>query len=243
MTRKDYDEIKTLIENIDNFYSVLEKIDDIGVASNFKIISENNGSVSIDVGDMGERFNNMFRNEIRKLIHESESQLELIQIGVPSIIRAIQINHFEAMTLKGWDYTYWFFDLHGTILVPSYSNSGVICTEYYPLAKEVLQVISKMSTVKLIMYTCSYPEQQEQYKAFFKKDGINFDFINSNPEVKNTGHGYYESKPYMNVLFEDKAGFNPKEDWKHIKEFLKYKNLWPDYQNSNEKDSHDQSHQ
>jgi hypothetical protein len=37
--------------------------------------------------------------------------------------------------------------------------------------------------------------------------------VNKNPEVKSTTYGYYEDKPYFNVLFEDKAGFDATEDW------------------------------
>jgi hypothetical protein len=31
--------------------------------------------------------------------------------------------------------------------------------------------------------------------------------------VANTRGGYFEDKPYMNVLLDDKAGFCPEFDW------------------------------
>lgn len=41
---------------------------------------------------------------------------------------------------KEWYETYWAFDLHGTIIKPTYKGTEVI---YYPYAKETLQVIRK----------------------------------------------------------------------------------------------------
>lgn len=42
--------------------------------------------------------------------------------------------------------------------------------------------------------------------------------VNENLEVKNTTYGFYEHKPYFNLLFEDKAGFDAEIDW-----FILYK--------------------
>jgi hypothetical protein len=143
-----------------------------------------------------------------------------------SIVRAIQINHFEAMERKGWKKTYWFFDIHGTIIKPNYEY-GNIPTEFYPHAKEVLQMLSKLDDVCMAIYTCSHPHEIEQYLQLFEDNGIHFDFVNKNPEVETeeNGYGYYEDKPYMNVLFEDKAGFDADTEWEEVKELLieKYK--------------------
>jgi len=120
---------------------------------------------------------------------------------------------------KGWGYTYWFFDIHETIIVPNY-EPGNIPKEFYPDAKETLQMISERSDIKMILYTCSWPNEIDQYNKYFKDNDINFDFLHSkNPEVTNEALGFYENKPYFNVLFEDKAGFDPSY-WKHIKEYL-----------------------
>lgn len=120
---------------------------------------------------------------------------------------------------KGWSYTYWFFDIHETIIVPNY-EPGNIPKEFYPDAKETLQMISKRSDIKLHLYTCSWPNEVEQYDAYFRENDIYFDFLESNnPEVTNEALGYYDNKPYFNVLAEDKAGFDPSH-WKYIKEYL-----------------------
>jgi len=80
------------------------------------------------------------------------------------------------------------------------------------------------------MYTCSHPKELDEYNSFFVKDNINFDYINENPEVMNTSYGYYENKPYINVLLDDKAGFSAETDWGLIRRFLKIKGLWANYQ-------------
>jgi hypothetical protein len=138
-----------------------------------------------------------------------------------SIVKAIKVNHVSTMARKGWGYTYWAFDLHSTIIKPNY-EAGNIPTEFYPLALECLAAISKRPEIKMIMYTCSHPHEQEQYLKLFKENGVNFDFINKNPEVKTEegGYGYYEDKPYINVLFEDKAGFDGNTDWLKVKRLL-----------------------
>ena len=47
-----------------------------------------------------------------------------------------------------------------------------------------------------------------------KKDGIEFSYINENPEVAGkTEWGDFDTKMYANVLLDDKAGFDPEEDW------------------------------
>jgi hypothetical protein len=138
-----------------------------------------------------------------------------------SIKNAIKINHISTMQRKGWKWTYWAFDLHSTVIKPNY-EAGNIPTEFYPLALECLRAISKRPEIKMMMFTCSHPHEQEQYLELFKSKGVNFDFVNKNPEVKTEqgGYGYYKDKPYFNVLFEDKAGFNGETDWAEVKELL-----------------------
>jgi hypothetical protein len=144
------------------------------------------------------------------------------------ILRAIRKQHFEAMERhKSWDFTYWAFDLHGTIIVPNYKH-GDIPREFYPYAKKVLQMLTKRDDICMYIYTCSHPHEQEKYIKYFKDNDINFKWVNENPEVEtqNNGYGYYVDKPYFNVLFEDKAGFDPMEDWEDIYDFFKYREMW-----------------
>jgi hypothetical protein len=138
-----------------------------------------------------------------------------------SIVKSIEVNHYAHMVSRGWDKTYWVFDIHGTILKPNY-ELGNIPKEFYPLAKETLQYITKMTDVVMILYTCSHPHEIPQYVEYFKENDIHFKYVNENPEIKTNleGYGCYDKKPYMNVLFEDKAGFDGETDWEGVLSLL-----------------------
>lgn len=130
------------------------------------------------------------------------------------ITRAV-LNCISHARTKGWDKTYWAFDIHGTILKPTF-QSAVLSTEFYPYAKDVMQLISRQSNIVRILYTCSYPHEIAGYLRFFATHGIHFDYVNENPEISAGAYGHYERKFYFNVLFEDKSGFNPLMDWKEV---------------------------
>jgi hypothetical protein len=122
---------------------------------------------------------------------------------------------FRKAYKKKWYETYWAIDLHGTIIKPTYNGTEV---EYYHYAKECLQILSKRKDIKLILWTCSHPHEIKEYINTFIKDNIVFSYINENPEiVSNQGdYGYYDDKFYFNILFDDKAGFDPEKDWETI---------------------------
>ena len=138
--------------------------------------------------------------------------------GISAICDAFE-NAFEISKQRGWEYYFVFIDLHQTVLYPDYDKKFV--SDFYPHAKEVLKSISDRPDMKLIIYTCSHPEEIEEYKNLFKNNGINIDYVNENPEVVGTNYGDFTKKPYMNVLLEDKAGFDAEEDWVKIKKLLK----------------------
>lgn len=125
---------------------------------------------------------------------------------------------FKILRERKWDKTYWAIDLHDTVLLSNYSNG--IPNEFYPLAKETLQIISNRSDIVMIMYTCSYPDEILKYLEFFESNGIHFNYVNENPEANNTSYGYYDKKPYFNVLLDDKAGFDANNDWIIVKNLL-----------------------
>jgi len=90
------------------------------------------------------------------------------------------------------------------------------------MAKETLQLISKLPDVVMFLYTCSHPHEVDEYIALFESNDIHFKYVNENPEVptQTDGYGNYDKKPYMNVLFEDKAGFDPITDWPEVYSLL-----------------------
>jgi len=70
------------------------------------------------------------------------------------------------------------------------------------------------------LYTCSYPEEILDYVDFFKNHRIDFELINKNEKEKNTIYGYFNDKPYFNVLIDDKAGFDAENDWTELRKYL-----------------------
>lgn len=135
------------------------------------------------------------------------------------ITRAIR-NAFRFKEERRWEKTYWAVDIHGTMIVPNFTG-GEIPKAFYPHAIESLQLISRRDDVCLILYTCSHPREIDQYLDYFRTHEIHFEFVNENPEVGNGAYGCYDDKPYFNVLFEDKAGFDPEQDWKMVLELMR----------------------
>ncbi|PTB98046.1 hypothetical protein C9994_00380 [Marivirga lumbricoides] len=122
---------------------------------------------------------------------------------------------FELAKTRGWDKTYWAIDIHETILEPNWSDNE-LPTKFYPLAKEALQILTCRRDICCILYTCSHPSEIEKYCALFAAHNIYLSYVNENPEVINKRYGNYSKKPYFNVLFEDKAGFDALSDWKKV---------------------------
>ena len=139
------------------------------------------------------------------------------------VLKAIS-NFYKDKKKRNWDRGYFFFDIHGTILKPNYSF-GNTPTEFYPYAKETLQLISKMPDIVMCIYTCSHPHEIKEYTKLFEENNIHFKYINENPEVETQvdGYGCYDKKPYMNVLFEDKAGFDAESEWSEVLELMEEK--------------------
>jgi len=119
---------------------------------------------------------------------------------------------YKHMEERGWDRIFLFFDLHGTVIKPNFERGNVV-VDYYPYAKETLQFLSEKANVDLNIYTCSHVDEIVEYQRLFKEDSINFKYVNENPDVATNGYGNYDIKPYMNILFEDKAGFFGETDW------------------------------
>jgi hypothetical protein len=129
---------------------------------------------------------------------------------------------FQHAFEKEWFDTYWAFDIHGTILIPTFRKDSYD-SDFYPWAKETLQLISKRDDIIMILDTSSYPAEIEHYQKVFKENDIYFKYVNENPDIDSSkgNFGYYEDKFYFNVSFEDKAGFDPETEWYQIYSLLK----------------------
>lgn len=132
-------------------------------------------------------------------------------------------NAIERMEEKNWKYIYVLVDIHGTIFVPSYNNEETY--EFYPYAKEVLQILTNLSDVKLILWSCTKKEYFDKYLDVLAKNGIYPDYCNENPEVKvEPGDPVslsFDTKWYYNVGIDDKFGFDPETDWEDLFYYLK----------------------
>lgn len=127
---------------------------------------------------------------------------------------------FKVAKDRNWTGAIYFaFDIHDTIIVPNY-KLGDIPKDFYPGAKEVMRMISDRRDVDMILYTCSWPNEIEQYIKLFESEEIYFKFINENPDVPSKDYGCYDKKFYCNVLFEDKAGFDPNKDWERVRKLM-----------------------
>lgn len=129
---------------------------------------------------------------------------------------------FKHAFKKEWFITYWAFDIHGTVLIPTFRKDSYD-SDFYPYAKETLQLLSKRDDIVMIISTSSYPQEIEHYQKVFKENDIHFKYVNENPDIDSTkgNFGYYENKFYFNVLFEDKAAFDPETEWEQIYNLLK----------------------
>ena len=131
---------------------------------------------------------------------------------------------FEIAAERNWDNLAIAVDLHGTVFIPTYSTT--LSTEFYPYAKEALQKITAHGMLNMYMYTCSHHADKEQM-AFMLHSNFIYMEIESYKvtvdlmNIKNTSFQNFVDKPYFNILLEDKAGFDPKKDWKLILDYMK----------------------
>ena len=133
------------------------------------------------------------------------------------IVKAFE-KAFETAKKKNWDKIYIGVDLHETCLKPTWQKD--LSKDFYPYAKEVLQILSKRKDICLILWSCSLPEVNKQYSDFFKENDIIFDYINENLECKSTEYADFETKLYFSVGLDDKFGFDPDEDWEILNNYF-----------------------
>lgn len=121
---------------------------------------------------------------------------------------------------RGWDKIYVAVDWHDTICKSTYSEDPSLNWCYG--AKEALKQMSDDPRICLILYTSSYVTIVEKFIRNLRSEhGINFEYFNCNPEVKNTEYGDFSKKPYYDLIFDDKSGFYPEEDWPIVIEWVK----------------------
>lgn len=111
---------------------------------------------------------------------------------------------------KGYPRWFWAIDLHDTIFRADYQR-GSSGGGYFPGAKETLQLLSADSTIMIILYSSSPQEAIDEAIKRLAEDNIQINFINENPLVKEDS--LFNKKFFMDVLLDDKAGFDAEHDW------------------------------
>jgi hypothetical protein len=120
---------------------------------------------------------------------------------------------------RGWDKIYVAVDWHDTICKSTYDTDGP-ALDWCWGAEETLQYLSDDTRFCLILYTSSFRGVCDTFVKKLKEyHGINFEYINENPEVTNTDYGDFRDKFYFDLLFDDKAGFTG-EDWCVVQDFI-----------------------
>lgn len=125
---------------------------------------------------------------------------------------------FQKMKERKWDKIYVLVDIHDTILEACYHNKEE--HKWFPYAKEALEIMSHAQNISLILWSSTHPSILEEYVAFFKENGIKFNFVNKNTDETNTSLSCFDDKTYFNVGIDDKFGFEAEKDWKEIYDYL-----------------------
>ena len=121
---------------------------------------------------------------------------------------------------RGWDKTYWAIDLHDTIINSTYKSNHDDIKMYW-MAGSVLRELSRRPSHVLILFTSSHDAYLEKMLQWFDEQGIHFNHVNCNPECPTTELSDFSKKFYFDIIVEDKAGFDPLEDWGAIWTALK----------------------
>ena len=118
---------------------------------------------------------------------------------------------------RNWDSLYWIIDLHDTVITGVHNkfNDGAVL---YPFAQETLDYLYKHTVHKSILWTSSHDQAVDHA---LKKFDIKFNYINMNPECPSTELCNFNTKLYFNFVLDDKAAFDPNNDWLEILTALK----------------------
>ena len=135
---------------------------------------------------------------------------------------------FEKKMRRGWDKwprLYWAIDLHDVIIPGTYTRLNEN-KQFYPYAQEVLQWLTNRKDMCLILFTSSHTDSLTNVVQWINEFGINFDYINCNPECPDNELCSFAAKFFFDIMLEDKAGFNGLTDWGTIKLTLNGLDEW-----------------
>jgi hypothetical protein len=145
---------------------------------------------------------------------------QYIHMNVFNIERA-----FTDKVKRNWDKLFICVDVHDVILEGKYNlmNNGA---GYMPNALKVLSNWSKRDDIVLILWTSSHALPTSKVLDGLVKHGVNFKYVNQNPECPNTELCDFGRKFYFNIGLDDKFGFEGTKDWFLIEKELKRIGQW-----------------
>ncbi len=133
---------------------------------------------------------------------------------------------FEKKKKYGWGQwpLFWAIDLHDVIIPGTYTrnNDG---KEFFPYAKEALQLISKDPRMSIILWTSSHKQPIDEVIKWLNGYDIHINHINSNPECESNDLCCFDQKFYFDILLDDKAGFDAETEWEGVYSILYIKSL------------------
>jgi hypothetical protein len=131
----------------------------------------------------------------------------------------MMVNQIRLMKERNWDVLYIAIDLHGTMIPEDITNTDYSKCELYNHAESVLQWMSDNRHIILILHTSTNIEKRFDFMGtMYHQHNVDFSYHNGNPEVQNTDTGDFTEKFYHNVLLDDRAGFDPLNDWRELSE-------------------------
>lgn len=123
---------------------------------------------------------------------------------------------YEVFRARKYDTVYFAVDIHGTIVK---SNCNGIADDFYSDAIYALKYLSSCPEIKIILWSSCFKQDYQKYIELLKDRGIRVDYFNENPECPSTKVGNFDSKFYFSVLIDDKAGFDPEQDWFEVESY------------------------
>ena len=113
---------------------------------------------------------------------------------------------------RDWTTLYWCIDLHDTIITGKYNKFNQGAT-IFPYAKETLDYLYNTNDNVIILWSSSYTDAMVDIVDRFK---LKFHHFNNNPECPSNNLCDFNNKLYFNFLLDDKACFDPNNDWLEI---------------------------
>lgn len=133
---------------------------------------------------------------------------------------------------KGWNKLIIAVDLHDTIISSDRFNEYCNDSEttgsvgdaalisIYPKAKEVLRILSNRKDIQLVFYSATDYAELKEISTAFEQIGVLIDVYFEEPKEKFYQQAF-DNKPCFDILLDDKAGFDPKKDWRKVEKHLR----------------------